>query len=132
MTYKYMQFQDEDHKIIRADKEDGSFDIIEPNSPEWPLALAQNPSPYQPLSDEFLLSVERASMRCRAAAMRLVLIRAGKLEEVQTIADSDPEASIVWEYEPEYVRNSPFIQSLSAENFTPEEVDDLFREAMKL
>ena len=52
--------------------------------------------------------------------------------EVQAIVDSDLESSIVWEYEPEYVRNNPFIQSLSTGSFTPEEVGDLFRKAMKL
>ena len=78
------------------------------------------------------LAAERASMRCRAAAMRIVLLDAGKLDDVQAVADSDPRASIVWEYETHYTRNDPFVNALGVELFTPEEIDDLFRAAMQL
>ena len=81
---------------------------------------------------EEILATERAAMRCRAAAMRLVLLDAGKLDDVQAVADSDPRASIVWEYEPFYSRNDPFVNALGVELFTPEEIDDLFRAAMQL
>lgn len=85
-----------------------------------------------PPTAEKALTAERARMRCRAAAMRLVLHRRGVLADVQALADSDPEASIVWEYEPEFVRNSPFILNLGEGLFTFEQIDDLFREAMQL
>ena len=88
--------------------------------------------PPAPPSDDELLEAERKSMVCRAAAMRLVLHRNGLLDQVQAIADSDPEASIVWEYEPVYKRNDPFVEALGVDAFTPEQIDDLFREAMKL
>ena len=79
------------------------------------------------------LAQERSTMRCRAAAMRLVLHRQGLLAPVRAIADSDSEASIVFEYEPEFSRNDPFITSLGGPNgFTPEQIDDLFRAAMAL
>lgn len=79
-----------------------------------------------------LLARERSLMRCRAASMRLVLHRMGLLQTVQAIADSDPEASIVWEYEPEFVRTSPFISALAAGMFTDAQIDDLFRAAMQI
>lgn len=80
---------------------------------------------------EEVLAAERAAMRCSPAQMRLTLHRAGLLTQVQAIADADPEASIVWEYATEIVRNSPLIDALGGENgFTPEEIDDLFRQAM--
>jgi hypothetical protein len=72
---------------------------------------------------------ERASMSCTPAQMRLTLHRAGLLATVQAIADSDPEASIVWEYATVIQRNSPFIDALAGDQFTPEQIDDLFRVA---
>jgi hypothetical protein len=75
------------------------------------------------------LSAERASMICTPAQMRLALHRMGLLAQVQAIADSDPEASIVWEYATSIVRTSPLIEALGAD-FTPEEIDDIFRLAM--
>lgn len=130
--YKHLQYQTPENDMVLATRQDGTMLVVEPDSPEWMPVVSYKPEAYQAPSQEYLLSTERASMRCRAAAMRLVLVRAGKLGEVQALADSDPEASIVWEYEPEYVRNSPFIESLGVGALTPEEIDDLFREAMKL
>lgn len=63
--------------------------------------------------------------------MRLTLHRAGLLATVQAIADSDPEASIVWEYATVIVRDSPFIAALStASGLTDAQIDALFIEAM--
>ena len=87
--------------------------------------------PPEPTPEE-ILAAERAEMSCRAASMRRVLHRMDLLAQVQAIADSDPEASIVWEYETVYKRNDPFVEALGVEAFTPEQIDDLFREAMKL
>lgn len=84
-----------------------------------------------PTTSEELLAQERATMRCSPAQMRIALIRIGLLEQVQAIADSDPEASIVWEYATSIERSSPLIDALGGPNgFTPEQIDDIFRAAM--
>ena len=72
---------------------------------------------------------ERSTMICTPAQMRLALHRMGLLSQVQSIADGDPEASIVWEYSTKIVRTSPLIEALGTD-FTPEEIDDIFRTAM--
>jgi len=41
----------------------------------------------------------------------------------------DRKASIVWEYATQIVRTSPLIEALSGD-FTPEEIDEIFRAAM--
>jgi hypothetical protein len=82
-------------------------------------------------SPEELLAQERAAMACTPAQMRLTLHRNQLLSAVQAIADSDPEASIVWEYATVIYRTSPFIEALSEGHFSPEQIDDLFRAAMK-
>jgi hypothetical protein len=80
---------------------------------------------------EQALQAQRARMICSPAQMRLALRRMGLLAQVQAIADGDPEASIVWEYATQIVRNSPLIEALGAD-FTPEEIDDIFRAAMRV
>jgi len=71
-------------------------------------------------------------LACSPAQMRLTLHRAGLLALVQGIADSDPEASIVWEYATVILRDSPFIAALSyASGLTNEEIDGLFLTAMQ-
>ena len=80
---------------------------------------------------EEILAAERAAMVCTPAQMRLALHRMGLLAHVQGIADSDPEASIVWEYASQIIRNSPLIEALGGpQGFTPEQIDDIFRAAM--
>ena len=70
-------------------------------------------------------------LQCTPAQMRLTLHRAGLLSTVQAIADSDPEASIVWEYATVIIRESPFISALSvASGLTDDQIDALFYEAM--
>ena len=72
-------------------------------------------------------------LECTPAQMRLALHRAGLLATVQAIADSDPEASIVWEYATVILRNSPFIAALQGQSgMTPEEIDNLFIAAMAI
>ena len=80
---------------------------------------------------EIIASIEeqRAGMVCTPAQMRLTLHRMELLAQVQAIADADPEASIVWEYATQIVRNSPLIDALGGD-FTPEQIDDIFRTAM--
>ena len=91
------------------------------------IALPYSPDP-EPTPEE-ILAEERAAMICTPAQMRLALHRMGLLSQVQAIADGDPEASIVWEYATQIVRTSPLIEALGTD-FTPEEIDDIFRAAM--
>jgi len=92
--------------------------------------------PVKSLSKEEIavqLEQSRADMRCSPAQMRLALLAAGLLDQVQAIADGNPEASIVWEYATVITRNSPLIASLGGDNgFTPEEIDALLIAAMKV
>lgn len=89
-------------------------------------------APSEPTPEE-LLEQERSNMRCSPAQMRIALIRLGLLEQVQAIADSDPEASVVWEYATIIERTSPLIDALGGPNgFTPEQIDDIFRAAMEI
>jgi len=82
----------------------------------------------EPTTEELILA-ERKKMICTPAQMRLALHRLNLLTAVQSIADSDPEASIVWEYATQIIRTSPLIEALG-DGFTPEEIDDIFRFAM--
>jgi hypothetical protein len=108
---------------ILAFLESGSeFDSLKATAPDWHEAPISQPPPI-PIEEQ------RASMICTPAQMRLALHRMGLLAQVQAIADSDPEASIVWEYATSIVRTSPLIEALGAD-FTPEEIDDIFRAAM--
>lgn len=85
------------------------------------------------LSQEAKAMRARQVMQCTPAQMRLSLHRAGLLATVQAIADSDPEASIVWEYATVILRNSPFIAALQDQSgMTPEEIDTLFITAMAI
>ena len=93
------------------------FDALKVSAPDWHEAEA---SQY---------TIPRKDMTCTPAQMRLTLHRMGLLAQVQAVADGDPEASIVWEYATQIVRNSPLIEALSGD-FTPEQIDDIFRSAM--
>ena len=84
--------------------------------------------PPEPTPEE-ILAAERAAMICTPAQMRLALHRMDLLAQVQGIADSDAEASIVWEYATQIVRTSPLIEALGSD-FSPEQIDDIFRAAM--
>lgn len=122
---------------IRATREDGSMVIIEASSGDmWGLARSGHlgsVAEYTPAPAEAEpLAQERAQMRCSPAQMRIALHRAGKLAEVQAIADADAEASIVWEYATYLRRNSPFISALNDGDFTDAEIDGLFRSAMEI
>ena len=92
------------------------------------VGWVEEPDEIPPTPEE-ILADERAAMTCTPAQMRLALHRMGLLATVQGIADSDPEASIVWEYATQIIRTSPLIEALGTD-FTPEEIDDIFRAAM--
>ena len=75
--------------------------------------------------------VVETPLQCSPAQMRLTLHRAGLLATVQAIADSDPEASIVWEYATVIERESPFIAAFQGQaGLTDIEIDALFSAAM--
>ena len=101
---------------------------IQYNAATGETTLYAIPDPTQEELAE-ALERERAAMKCTPAQMRLALHRMGLLSQVQAIADSDPEASIVWEYATKIVRTSPLIEALGTD-FTAEEIDDIFRTAM--
>ena len=99
-------------------------------SEHTPLELAELASfaPQPPTLEE-----QRATWFCSPAQMRLALLGLGLLATVQQIADSDPQASIVWEFATQIIRNSPFIAQLAnngVQAFTPEEIDGIFQVAM--
>ena len=110
--------------IIRRD--DGGFYFVD-SGPEF--EALKNTAHYFERPEPDPLEQERAAMVCTPAQMRLALHRMDLLAQVQAIADSDPEASIVWEYATQIVRTSPLIEALGTD-FTPEEIDDIFRVAM--
>ena len=84
-------------------------------------------------SHEDLIGQARRQMVCSPAQMRLALLSLGLLDQVQGIADSDPAASIVWEYAARIERLSPLVYALGGPNgFTPEQIDDIFRAAMQV
>jgi hypothetical protein len=100
--------------------------IVNAATGEVQIVTLPDPTPEEL---EQALQAERAAMICTPAQMRLALHRMGILAQVQAIADSDPEASIVFEYATQIVRTSPLIEALDTD-FTPEEIDDIFRAAM--
>lgn len=87
----------------------------------------------EPAEPEASIEEQRAAMVCSPAQMRLALLSLGLLDQVQGIADSDPAASIVWEYATRIERLSPLVDALGGPNgFSPEQIDDIFRTAMEV
>ena len=85
------------------------------------------------ISPEAKADRARQSMQCTPAQMRLALHRAGLLATVQAIADSDPEASIVWEYATVILRESPLIAAMQGQSgLSDQEIDALFAKAMAI
>ena len=115
---------------ILVDRGNGALAFVE-SGPEFD-ALKGTAADWHEIPDP-LPSIEeqRAAMICTPAQMRLALHRMDLLAQVQAIADGDPEASIVWEYATQIVRTSPLIEALSGD-FTPEQIDDIFRAAMQV
>jgi hypothetical protein len=101
------------------------FEELSKSAADWHEADASQPPPI-PIEEE------RASMICTPAQMRLTLHRLGLKDDIQAIADSDPEASIVWEYATQIYRQSPFIAALENADYTPERIDEIFRAAMEV
>ncbi len=78
------------------------------------------------------VKIDRSKMKCTPAQMRVALHRMGELSNVQVIADSNPEASIVWEYATEITRNSPFISALASGHYTDDKIDAMFLAASEI
>ena len=125
-----LKWLDADNTILQVEIAPNTYRIVEQGDPDWPtLSQCDDITPYIPPTPEEILTQERAAMICTPAQMRLALHRMELLAQVQGIADSDPEASIVWEYATQIERNSPFIEALGTD-FTPDQIDDIFRAAM--
>ena len=109
-----------------------SPDDPEPLGAEVFEAAKDSAAPYTPPpapTPQEILAAERAAMICTPAQMELALHRMGLLDQVRTIAEGDPEAAIVWRRATSMVRTSPLIEALGSD-FTPEQIDDIFRAAM--
>jgi hypothetical protein len=78
------------------------------------------------------LAARRAAMQCSPMQMRLALLRAGLLSQVEAIVADDPEASIAWEYATVIERTSPFISALGSPYFTDDQIDAMFCAAMQI
>ena len=105
---------------------------VEPLGAQVFEAVKDSAAQYIPDPDptpEEILTQERAAMTCTPAQMRIALHRMELLAQVQSIADADAGASIVWEYATQIVRTSPLIEALGTD-FTPEQIDDIFKAAM--
>ena len=106
------------------------FESLKGSAPDWHDAPVS--SPPEPPIDE-----QRAAMTCSPAQMRVALddmeapddATKTMLDVVEGIVAQDRKASIVWEYATQIVRTSPLIEALG-KDFTPEEIDDIFRLAM--
>jgi hypothetical protein len=123
-------YTDASEETILVDMGGGKYMVIEPDHDLWADAIAAGPDPYRP-TPEIDNAEERAAMRCSPAQMRLALHRAGLLDRVQAIADSDKEASIVWEYATVILRSSPFISAMADQSgMSDDQIDDLFLAAM--
>ena len=66
------------------------------------------------------------------AQIRLTLLQLGLLGTVQAIADSDPQAAVVWEYASEIRRTNALIDALAGDGFTSAQIDDIFTYAIAL
>ena len=118
--------------IIRRD--DGGFCFVD-SGPEF--EALKNTAHYFERPELDPMEAERAAMICTPAQMRLALddmeapddATKTMLDVVEGIVAQDRKASIVWEYATTIIRTSPLIEALGTD-FTPEEIDDIFRVAM--
>jgi len=72
------------------------------------------------------------AMVASPAQTRLTLLQLGLLGTVQAIADSDPQAAVVWEYASEIRRTNALIDALAGDGFTSAQIDDIFIYAIAL
>ena len=80
------------------------------------------------------LAREREEMVCSRFQAKAALLQAGLLDQVQAaVNDAEPFVQIAWADAVEFRRNSPTIAALAKSvDMTDEQVDDLFRAAMKI
>lgn len=68
-----------------------------------------------------------------APSMRLALLQAGRLDDVENAVKDNEAAQIEWEYRQTYRRDSPLIAAMSGPaGFTSEEIDGLFELAAQI
>jgi hypothetical protein len=77
------------------------------------------------------LAAERAAMVASPAQIKVTLQMLCLLDTVTAIAEADPVAKIIWNEALEIRRTNPLIDALRAD-FTPEQIDDIFRYAQAL
>lgn len=74
------------------------------------------------------LEQQRANMVASPVQMRLALLAAGMLDEVNAAAAADPQAALVWDYATQIYRTSAFISALAA-GFTNPNTDEIITDA---
>lgn len=76
----------------------------------------------------------RAITSCAPFQGRMALSNAGLLTNAQAVVDAaDEKTKVAWEYALVWNRTSPLIESLgTALSLSPEQIDDLFKEAQKI
>ena len=135
-----LKWLDAGNTILQVEIAPNTYRIVEPGNPDWPaLSQRDDIAPYIPPTPEEILAAERAAMICTPAQMRLALddmdasddATKTMLDVVEGIVAQDRKASIVWEYATQIVRTSPLIEALGTD-FTPEQIDDIFRAAMQV
>lgn len=130
MTYKNLQYMNEDETMICAVRHDDSMVIIEPDNAElWAVVSTMGVDAYvpppEPTPDE-LLAADREGMRCSAAQMGLALLDAGVSD---SIFDADPRAQVIWTKATHIYRRGPILDAMLSV-MADRDVDDLFRAAM--
>lgn len=88
------------------------------------------------VTPEQALEQERAAMVASPMQIRLALLAAGRLAEVEAIvAAASPTVQIAWDKATQFPRNSPTIAALAPAAdppFTPADLDTLFRAATQI
>lgn len=102
---------------------------IQPGPGGRPIAVTTTPP-----TPEELLQAERASMVVSRFQARAALHIAGLLAQVElAVAAADPLTQMAWADAQEFRRGSPTIAALAgAVDLTPEQIDDLFRQAAQI
>ena len=90
---------------------------------------------HTPPSEDDLLEADRASMSCSRFQAKAALREIGLLDDVQSYigSNADEFVALAWVEAGTFWRNSPTIKSIgSAMGLSETEIDDLFRQAMKI
>ena len=132
--------------IVKYTLPDGSIQYahVAPNAGLSPQQIAAKDAPsgatweivdtIPPPDPTEHLAREREGMVCSRFQAKAALLQAGLLDQVQVaVNDAEPFVRIAWADAVEFRRNSPTIAALAkSADMTDEQVDDLFRAAMKI